>query len=74
MNSTISSLCSSLTLANLWGVIGNTIGFLAISVMFALGCYGISRVIHLITVIRESPEAYDWYVRHKCNSYNRRRH
>ena len=46
MEAVISSLTSSLSAANLWGVVGSVVPFLAISVLFGLGFYLVKRVLN----------------------------
>lgn len=52
MNSTISALCSSLSLSNLWGVFGITVSLLALGTLFALGWWLISNTIEMVKMKR----------------------
>ena len=45
MDAVITSLTSSLSGANLWGIVGSIVPFLAISVLFGLGFYLVKRII-----------------------------
>lgn len=45
MEAVITSLTSSLSGANLWGIVGSIVPFLAISVLFGLGFYLVKRII-----------------------------
>ena len=45
MDAVITSLTSSLSGANLWGIVGSVVPFLAISVLFGLGFYLVKRII-----------------------------
>lgn len=46
MEAVITSLTSSLSAANLWGVVGDVVPFLAISVLFGLGFYLVKRILN----------------------------
>lgn len=46
MTAVITSLTSSLSSANLWGVVGSVVPLLAISVLFGLGFYLVKRIIN----------------------------
>lgn len=46
MDSVVTSLSTSLSAANLWGVVGSVVPFLAISVLFGLGFYLIKRILN----------------------------
>lgn len=46
MTSVVSSLTTSLSSANLWGVVGTVVPLLAISVLFGLGFYLVKRIIN----------------------------
>lgn len=46
MEAVITSLTTSLSAANLWGVVGNVVPFLAISVLFGLGFYLVKRILN----------------------------
>ena len=46
MDTVITSLTSSLSGANLWGVVGSVVPFLAISVLFGLGFYLVKRILN----------------------------
>lgn len=46
MDTVISSLTSSLSAANLWGIVGSVVPFLAVSVLFGLGFYLVKRIIN----------------------------
>lgn len=46
MEAVITSLTSSLSAANLWGVVGTVVPFLAISVLFGLGFYLVKRILN----------------------------
>lgn len=48
MEAVISSLTSSLSAANLWGIVGNVVPFLAISVLFGLGFYLVKRILNKV--------------------------
>lgn len=46
MDAVITSLTTSLSAANLWGIVGSVIPFLAISVLFGLGFYLVKRILN----------------------------
>lgn len=46
MENVVSSLTTSLSAANLWGVVGTVVPFLAISILFGLGFYLIKRILN----------------------------
>lgn len=46
MEAVITSLTSQLSAANLWGVVGTTVPFLAISILFGLGFYLVKRILN----------------------------
>lgn len=46
MDNVISSITTELSSANLWGVIGSIVPFLAVSVLFGLGFYLVKRIIN----------------------------
>lgn len=46
MDAVITSLTSSLSAANLWGIVGSVVPFLAISVLFGLGFYLVKRILN----------------------------
>lgn len=46
MDSVITSLTTSLSASNLWGIVGSVVPFLAISVLFGLGFYLVKRIIN----------------------------
>lgn len=46
MDNVITSLTTELSSANLWGIIGSIVPFLAISVLFGLGFYLVKRIIN----------------------------
>ncbi len=46
MDAVISSLTTSLSAANLWGIVGSVVPFLAISVLFGLGFYLVKRILN----------------------------
>lgn len=48
MSAVISSLSTSVSAANLWGIVGNVVPFLAISVLFGLGFYLIKRILNKV--------------------------
>lgn len=45
MEAVITSLTTSVSAANLWGVVGKVVPFLAISVLFGLGFYLIKKIL-----------------------------
>lgn len=46
MEAVITELTTSLSAANLWGVVGDVVPFLAISVLFGLGFYLVKRILN----------------------------
>lgn len=48
MESVITSLTTSLSAAELWGIVGNVVPFIAISVLFGLGFYLVKRVLNKV--------------------------
>lgn len=46
MEAVITSLTSSLSAANLWGIVGSVVPFLAISVLFGLGFYLVKKILN----------------------------
>ena len=46
MDSVITSLTTSLSASNLWGIVGSTVPLLAISVLFGLGFYLVKRILN----------------------------
>ena len=46
MDSVITSLTTSLSAANLWGIVGSVVPFLAISILFGLGFYLVKRILN----------------------------
>lgn len=48
MEAVITSLTTSLNAANLWGIVGNVVPFLAISVLFGLGFYLVKRILNKV--------------------------
>lgn len=48
MEAVITSLTSALSAANLWGIVGNVVPFLAISVLFGLGFYLVKRILNKV--------------------------
>lgn len=45
MDAVVTSLTTSLSASNLWGIVGSVVPFLAISVLFGLGFYLVKRII-----------------------------
>lgn len=45
MASVISSLTSELSAANLWGIVGQAVPLIAVTVLFALGFYLVRRAV-----------------------------
>lgn len=45
MNTVVTELTTSVSAANLWGVVGDVVPFLAISVLFGLGFYLIKKIL-----------------------------
>lgn len=48
MNAVITSITTSLSADNLWGIVGNIIPILAISVLFGLGFYLVKRILNKV--------------------------
>lgn len=48
MTAVITSLTSTLSAENLWGIIGTIIPILAISVLFGLGFYLVKRILNKV--------------------------
>ena len=48
MNAVISSIASALSADNLWGIVGNIVPILAISVLFGLGFYLVKRIMNKV--------------------------
>ena len=48
MSDVITSISTSLSSANLWGIVGNVVPILAISVLFGLGFYLVKRIMNKI--------------------------
>lgn len=48
MEGVITSLTTALSAANLWGIVGNVVPFLAISVLFGLGFYLVKRILNKV--------------------------
>ena len=46
MENVITDITTSLSAANLWGIVGNIVPFLAISVLFGLGFYLVKRILN----------------------------
>lgn len=46
MTNVVGELTTSLSAANLWGVVGSVIPLLAVSVLFGLGFYLVKRIIN----------------------------
>lgn len=46
MEAVITSLTSSLSAANLWGIVGEVVPFLAMSILFGLGFYLVKRILN----------------------------
>lgn len=46
MESVITEITTSLSAANLWGVVGDIVPLLAVSVLFGLGFYLVKRIIN----------------------------
>ena len=45
MDAVITSLTTSLSASNLWGIVGSVVPFLAISVLFGLGFYLVKKIL-----------------------------
>ena len=48
MNNVVSSIGTAVSAENLWGIVGNIVPILAISVLFGLGFYLVKRIINKI--------------------------
>lgn len=48
MSAVISSLTTTLSAENLWGIVGNIIPILGISVLFGLGFYLVKRILNKV--------------------------
>lgn len=48
MSEVVSSLTTSLSAAELWGIVGDVVPFLAISVLFGLGFYLVKRILNKV--------------------------
>ena len=48
MNAVVSSLTTAVSAENLWGIVGNVVPILAISVLFGLGFYLVKRILNKI--------------------------
>ena len=48
MTEVVTSVSNSLSAANLWGIVGEVVPILAISVLFGLGFYLIKRILNKI--------------------------
>lgn len=48
MTAVITSLTSTLSAENLWGIVGNVVPILAISVLFGLGFYLVKRILNKV--------------------------
>lgn len=48
MEAVITSLTTALSAANLWGIVGNVVPFLAISVLFGLGFYLVKKILNKV--------------------------
>lgn len=46
MDAVITSLTTSLSASNLWGIVGSVVPFLAVSVLFGLGFYLVKRILN----------------------------
>lgn len=46
MNTVVTELTTSLSSASLWGVVGEVVPFLAITVLFGLGFYLVKRILN----------------------------
>ena len=46
MTNVVGELTTSLSAANLWGVVGSVVPLLAVSVLFGLGFYLVKRIIN----------------------------
>lgn len=48
MDAVITSITTSLSADNLWGIVGNIVPILAISVLFGLGFYLVKRILNKV--------------------------
>lgn len=48
MEAVITSLTSTLSVANLWGIVGTVVPFLGISILFGLGFYLVKRILNKV--------------------------
>lgn len=48
MTDVITSITTALSASNLWGIVGNVVPILAISVLFGLGFYLVKRIMNKI--------------------------
>lgn len=48
MNAVITSLTTAVSAENLWGIVGNVVPILAISVLFGLGFYLVKRILNKV--------------------------
>lgn len=48
MNTVVTDLTTAVSAANLWGIVGQVVPFLAISVLFGLGFYLIKRILNKV--------------------------
>lgn len=48
MSSVITSLTSTLSAENLWGIVGNVVPILGISVLFGLGFYLVKKILNKV--------------------------
>lgn len=48
MENVVSSISTSLSAANLWGIVGTVVPILAISVLFGLGFYLVKRILNKV--------------------------
>lgn len=46
MKAVITALTTSLSAENLWGIVGEVVPFLAISILFGLGFYLVKRILN----------------------------
>lgn len=48
MDAVITSITTSLSADNLWGIVGNVVPILAVSVLFGLGFYLVKRILNKV--------------------------
>lgn len=48
MEAVITAITTALSADNLWGIVGNVVPFLAISVLFGLGFYLVKRILNKV--------------------------